>query len=81
VEHYVAERYLPAGRAGSFAADLPGVRDRSTELGGVRLVSAVYLPSEETCFYLFESESADLVAQASAGLGVDRILAAVAVDA
>lgn len=44
----------------------------------VKYLRAIYVPEDETCFYVFEAPSADLVVQAStlAGLGDGRIVEA-----
>jgi hypothetical protein len=44
----------------------------------VSYLRATYVPEDETCFYLFEAPSAELVARASAvaGLGDGRIVEA-----
>ncbi|HZQ82903.1 MAG TPA: hypothetical protein VFB25_13085 [Gaiellaceae bacterium] len=53
---YLAERYFVRG----FESPLEGVR---TDTGAV-LLEALYLPGDEICLYLFESESSDDVAAA-----------------
>jgi hypothetical protein len=69
VEHYLAERYLSL-RGGSFlAADV--ARVRAEEDRTVRLLHTFYVPDDEICFHLFESESAELVKQASVAAGLE----------
>ena len=45
----------------------------------VRYVRSIHIPGDETCFHLFEAESAQVVQRAgrSAGVGFDRIAEAV----
>jgi Protein of unknown function (DUF4242) len=47
----------------------------------VRLVRSVFVPEDESCFYLFRAASADAVLEAArrAGLRVDRLLEAVVI--
>jgi hypothetical protein len=49
----------------------------------VRFVRAVCLPEDETCFYLYQSASADAVrrAVARASLRIERITEAVSIEA
>ena len=44
--------------------------------GDIRYVRAIYVPEDETCFYVFDASSADLVAHVSglAGLPDGRIV-------
>jgi uncharacterized protein DUF4242 len=46
----------------------------------VRFVRTVFVPEDETCFYLYEAASADVVRQAArcAGLGVESVTEAAA---
>jgi hypothetical protein len=84
MEHYVAERYLAGPDDDRLAADAARVRaaacDASSEGSRVRFVQTVYLPGDEVCFYLFESDCCELVERVArlAELDVERILPAVA---
>jgi hypothetical protein len=74
VEHYLAERYL-SSRGGIFLAeDVARVHEAAGK--AIKLLQTFYVPEDEICFYLFESESAELVAETSvaAGLDLTRIL-------
>jgi hypothetical protein len=80
MEHYLAERYL-AGRDGAgLAVDAARVRAAAKRVGRVRVVQTVYVPGDEVCFYLFESDSAELVGAVGrlARIDLDRVLPAVA---
>jgi hypothetical protein len=80
---FVVERYLPALRHGELAAAVD--RDRQAAEGmtaaGVptRHLSTIYVPSDESCFSLFDAPSADALRQAQerAGIGFERIVEAV----
>lgn len=45
----------------------------------MRYVRSVFVPEDETCFYLYEAASPDVVREAArcAGLGVERVTEAV----
>lgn len=47
--------------------------------GDVRLVRAIFVPADETCFYLLEARSIDAVREAvlRAGVSVERITEAI----
>ncbi len=84
MEHYLAERYL-AGREGdAIALDAARVRAATETIdrarGRVRFVHTVYVPGDEVCFYLFESDSPELVGAVGrlAKVDLDRVLPAVA---
>ena len=76
--YYLAETYTRRDGP-SLAADagLIGAATRAPQR--VRLVASLYLPADEVCFYLFESDSAELVGDVceSAGLRIDRVQLAV----
>ena len=79
------ERYLPAVRHGELAAAVD--RDRRAAAGmsaagvPVRHLSTIYVPSDESCFCLFDAPSAEALRQAHerAGIGFERIVEAVQV--
>jgi hypothetical protein len=78
---FLAEFYLPASavladviqraKAGAAATCAAGAR--------IRFVHAVFVPTEETCFALFEAPTAAAVSAAgsAAGLDFDRVTPAV----
>jgi hypothetical protein len=69
VEHYLAERYL-SSRGGVFLnEDVARVKAAAKE--GIRLLQTLYVPDDEICFYLFESESAALVEETSGAAGIE----------
>jgi hypothetical protein len=80
---FIVERYLPAARRGELAAAVD--RDRRAAAGmtaagvPVRHLSTIYVPSDESCFCLFDAPSADALqeAQERAGIGFERIVEAV----
>jgi len=53
----------------------------SAEGAGVRLLHVIFLPEDETCFYLYESASAGAVRAAAtrAGLSFERMAQAVSI--
>lgn len=78
MNHYLAERYLPSHRRDGLADEIERVHAvASTQ---VRLLETLYVPDDEICFHLFESESPELVTQASqsAGFDVQRVLLVIA---
>ena len=69
---------MPRARALELAAAKERVRTVTANVshGDIRYVRAIYVPEDETCFYVFDASSADLVAQVSglAGLPDGRIV-------
>lgn len=64
------------------AGDIAAAADQVSEQGAqVRLLHAIFVPEDETCFYLFESSSAGAVREAMthARLRPERITRAVLV--
>jgi uncharacterized protein DUF4242 len=84
---FIVERYLPAVPPGELAAAVE--RDRRAAAGmtaagiPVRHLSTIYVPSDESCFSLFDAPSADALreAQERAGIGFERIVEAVQLPA
>jgi len=80
---FIVERYLPAVRPGEVAAAVE--RDRRAAAGmtaagiPVRHLFTIYVPSDESCFSLFDAPSAGALreAQERAGIGFERIVEAV----
>ncbi len=79
---YIAEAYRPNRSDSTLAADAARVRAAAEAAGPVRLLRTLYLPGEEVCFYVFESDRPDLAGDAGlwAGLGFDRVQSVVAID-
>jgi hypothetical protein len=80
---YVAETYLPrsdalGARAASWRARV-AAENLSREGTGVRYVRTTFLPTDETCFHVFEADSAASVEEVSrrAELGRARIVPAI----
>jgi hypothetical protein len=73
---YLVEVYVP--RTDPPDAGDGNVRAAAAEATGVRYRGSIFVPDEETCFVLFEAESADAVrdAAALAQLPFDRVSAA-----
>jgi hypothetical protein len=81
VTSYLAERYLPA--ATREVLDVLVDRDRSAaDVMSIRHVQTIYVPEDETCFTLFEAQSAELIAAASErfALGYRRVVPAIALQ-
>jgi Protein of unknown function (DUF4242) len=80
---FVVELYVP--RRGGAAVERGARRARlaaeelTREGQRVRYVRSIFVPEDETCFYLYEAGSADTVRTAAerAGLPFDRIIQAV----
>ena len=84
---FIVERYLPAVGHGELAAAVD--RDQRAAEGmtaagvPVRHLSTIYVPSDESCFSLFDAPSADALRQAQerAGIGFERIVEALQLPA
>lgn len=82
MDRYLVEVYL--SRAGSDGLAAAAARARSAAetmaLEGlhVRWLRTIFVPEDETCFYLYEAASAEFVREAGrrAGLVFERVLAA-----
>jgi hypothetical protein len=80
VKQFLIEVYLPRSRAGELAAAKERVRGATAHVsrsdGDIRYVRAMYVPEDETCFYVFDASSADLVAEVRglAGLRDGRVV-------
>ncbi len=59
--NYLIECYLPAGMAPNAGRVRLAAERLSREGVAVRYVRMTLLPDDETCFYLFEADSADAV--------------------
>ncbi len=78
MNHYLAERYLPSHHRDGLASQIARVHAQASPR--MRLLETLYVPDDEVCFHLFESESPELVEQASrsAGFEVQRVLPVIA---
>jgi Protein of unknown function (DUF4242) len=82
---FLVERYLPAAAAENLAdsvsraARLCALSDESGAAARVRYLHSAYLPTEDTCFCLFQAPAADAVRALNdeAAFALDRITAAV----
>jgi hypothetical protein len=80
---FIIERYLAAERQAELAAAVDHDRraaERMTAAGvPARHLSTIYVPSDESCFSLFDAPSADALRQAQerCGIGFERIVEAV----
>ena len=83
---FLVERYLPSSAAAGLPAAVARVARLCTEPGdgseadaGVHYLQSAYLPSEDTCFCLFQGPSSDAVRDVNnrAGFALDRITDAV----
>jgi hypothetical protein len=78
---YLVEAYQPRAGAGGAAARVRAAAEAVSNAGApVRYVSSIFVPEDETCFYVFESSSKDAVLAAieRAALPFARITEAVA---
>ena len=80
---FLVEVYTPRLDEGALAklvARLEAAAEAMSADGSrVRYVRPIHVPEDETCFHLFEAESADVVSEAGrrAGLTFDRVTEAV----
>ena len=83
MSEFLVEVYV--SRAGSTSA-VPAIGEISaateqlaSEGRRIHLVRSIFVPEDETCFYLFQAQTADLVREAAAraGLCVERVTEAV----
>ena len=79
---YLAELYLPRGASLADVARLAraGVDSASAVGPPIRFLQAIFVPADESCFMLYQAESAADVTAAGtrAGLTFDRVAAAIA---
>jgi hypothetical protein len=80
VKQFLVEVFVPRSRAGELAATKERVcavaAGASRGDRDIRYVRTIYVPEDETCFYVFDASSADLVAEVSglAGLQDGRVV-------
>lgn len=79
MSEFLVEAYLSATAASvaePSAEDVSRVADQLTGEGmPVRLLRSVFVPEDETCFYLFQAQSSDAVIEAAkrSGLVFERL--------
>ena len=79
---FLVEIYLSRTAAGVATSQAEGVARVADQLTGegkpVRLLRSVFVPEDETCFYLFAAQSSDAVVEAArrCGLQFDRLVEA-----
>jgi hypothetical protein len=61
---FLAEAYVPRTGAGGVHDVAARAAAAADELPGVDLLTAFFLPEDETCFLLYDAASADLVGEA-----------------
>ena len=82
MKQFLVEVFAPRARAADLASANRRASDAAERVSAtdtaVRYVRATYVPEDETCFYVFEAASADLVARVTtlADLGDGRIVEA-----
>jgi hypothetical protein len=83
MQRYLVETYLPRARGGELqelmSAARLAVEDLRADGLPVRYVRATFLPTDETCFHLFEAASVATVEEAArrAGFATHRIVEAI----
>ena len=83
VDCFLLETYVPQARAAEARNAGRRAQAAAEELAGEgtssRYVRTTFLPEDETCFHLFEAQSAEAVREAGrrAGLGPIRVVGAV----
>jgi hypothetical protein len=85
MSEFLVETYAQyeAPSAAASLERLSRAADQLSKTGAeVRLQRAIYLPEDDTCFYLFQASSADAVRDAMRGAGLrpDRITQAVSTE-
>jgi hypothetical protein len=83
VSEYLVEVYIPRAAPAAARPNLEhvsGVAAQLTRSGTqVNVLSSIFVPEEETCFYHFEGQSGDAVREVAtkSGLLVERVMEAV----
>jgi hypothetical protein len=83
MQSYLVEQFLPRSRAADATSGGLRARDVAEEFVhqgvAIQYVRSTYLPDDETCFHVFEAESAEAVEQACrrAEFGRVRIVPAI----
>jgi hypothetical protein len=79
MREFLVELYAARTDRDAVSCDAHKVRSAAEELTRsgtpVRLLRSIFVPEDETCFYLFEAGSIDVVREAAprAGLEVERV--------
>jgi len=87
MSEFLIETYLSREPANAVAVQMQDVARAAAQVSQqsteVRFLRAIFVPEEETCFYLYESSSADAVREAAtrARLPLERVAEAVSIDA
>ena len=76
---FLVERYLPVTAVDGLAASVARVARLCLRGESVRYLQSVFLPSDDTCFCIFQAASADAVhaVNAAGRFPVDRITRAI----
>ena len=61
---YLVETYVPRTAAGGVQDFAARAATAAEGIGGVTLISTLFLPEDETCFLLYEALSAELLGEA-----------------
>lgn len=82
VSEFMVEVYVTteAARAVPGSEEVAAAAEQLTREGRrVRLVRSIFVPEDETCFYIFQAQTSDAVREAAtrAGLRFDRVRKAV----
>jgi len=86
VTRYLAELYLPRADIGEVREHAERARTAADELTRqgthVQYVRALFLGADETCFHLYEADSAESVLEANrrASIPVERVVEAVDIE-
>jgi hypothetical protein len=81
---FLVERYLPVTDVEALAAAVARVGLAcASGRGGVRYLHSTFVPTEDTCFCVFQAPSAQSVRAVNdaARFGLDRIVSAIGLDA
>jgi hypothetical protein len=79
---FLAERYYPEPSTREAIAALTESQCAAARTMDIRLIEAIYVPGDETCFTLFEAPSRERVMEASErfALGYNRVMLAIMVS-
>ncbi len=82
LECFLAERFVPRHTPDVLASAIASCSAAGGEAPHFRLLQAIYVPDDETCFALLEATTAEDVARASAAyqLGFHRAKAALSIQ-
>jgi hypothetical protein len=79
VPRFLTESYLAAGKVSSLVEAANRLDAATASQPGVHRLATVYMPTDETCLYLFDADTPEQIAAAcaSADVTIDRISLAV----